>query len=26
VIGYTPGGAGDALARMMAQKYTEVFS
>jgi tripartite-type tricarboxylate transporter receptor subunit TctC len=26
VIGYTPGGAGDALARMMAQKYTEAFS
>ena len=26
VIGYTPGGAGDALARMMAQKYTEGFS
>lgn len=26
VIGYTPGGAGDALARMMAQKYSEVFS
>jgi tripartite-type tricarboxylate transporter receptor subunit TctC len=26
VIGYTPGGAGDGLARMMAQKYTEVFS
>ena len=26
VIGYTPGGAGDALARMMAQKYTEGFA
>ena len=26
VIGYTPGGAGDALTRMMAQKYTEGFS
>ncbi|CAN1508635.1 Bordetella uptake gene [Burkholderiaceae bacterium] len=26
VIGYTTGGAGDALARMMAQKYSEVFS
>ncbi len=25
VIGYTPGGAGDALARMMAQKYTETL-
>jgi tripartite-type tricarboxylate transporter receptor subunit TctC len=26
VIGYTPGGAGDALARVMAQKYSEVLS
>jgi tripartite-type tricarboxylate transporter receptor subunit TctC len=25
VIGYTPGGAGDAIARLMAQKYTEVL-
>lgn len=26
VIGYTPGGAGDALARMMAEKYSQAFS
>lgn len=25
MIGYTPGGAGDAVARLMAQKYTEVL-
>ena len=25
MIGYTPGGAGDAIARLMAQKYTETL-
>jgi len=25
VIGYTPGGAGDAIARLMAQKYSEAL-
>ncbi len=26
VVGYTPGGAGDAAARLIAQKYTELFN
>ena len=25
VIGYTPGGAGDAIARLLAQKYSKVL-